>query len=133
MMESTRKNDFKLKFSPSRSRCNANLKGLKRARVCALANGQASSAQKESNAVESSKGTKQETLAAARGKQTGVGAKAAKKKETKAYEDERGDPREARRRYETRREGEARREWKTTPRRWRVFLVPSRAWQPHFG
>lgn len=51
--------DSKLKSSPPRSRCDANPKGLKGARVCALANGQASSAQKESNAVESSKGTKQ--------------------------------------------------------------------------
>lgn len=58
-------------------------KGLKGARVCALANGQPSSAQKESNAVgaptESEKRTKKEP-AAARGKQTGVGVKVTKRK-----------------------------------------------------
>lgn len=75
--------------------------------------------------TKSAKRTKQETLAAARGKQTGVGVKAAKKERNRARGRKRRTEilREARRRYETRGEGEnfegrERRErtgdWKTT-------------------
>lgn len=66
---------------------------MKGARVCALANGQASSAQKESNAVESSKGTKQRPRQQPGVNKQGVGVKAAKKKETKAKEETRNKKR----------------------------------------
>lgn len=93
--------------------------------------------------TKSAKRTKQETLAAARGKQTGVGVKAAKKKET-AHEDERGE-----RRSPEKRDGDTKQEEREKTSKGEnegrggrlendcqdgggFFSFSSRAWQPHF-
>lgn len=91
--KSTEEIDSKWKSSPPRSRCNANPKGLKER--SSLRPGQWSSELRPERIERCRKleRNEAETPAAARGKQTGVGVKAAKKKETKAKEETRNKKR----------------------------------------